>query len=408
MICKPGRLGLCVLVLGLMLSGCGDDDSGPTPVTGVEISPGSSTLEIAGTQEFTATVSGGDSKSVDWYVNDIPGGSSEVGTIIAASPATYTAPEEVPDPATVVVKAVSRQDGSMMDSCLVTIQFTKIHVNASSGNDATGTGSVANPLKSITAGLQIAQAGMTVHAAAGVYDAANGEVFPFELKESVSLVGESRENTTIRGHSEVVSYYLAIEMQGDGCQLRNFTLEEGPVVDEGWNLALHIDGVENAVVESIRVSERAGYGVFRVYYSNNTRIEDCILEVDDGEMDSHGIEFNANDGNNIVRNCTIRGFGLGIALNNFANPLIEGCTIEENRTGVNLCCASLVDHNPNPDLGGGARGSAGGNLIRNNTNYGIRNGSTNTIYAKFNTWGNDPPVEGEDFYNEATGTVIWE
>jgi hypothetical protein len=399
---------MLVLLLALMLTGCGDDDNGPTPVTGVEVSPASATLEIAETEVLTAAVSGGDSKEIDWYVNGIPGGNSEVGTIAAASPATYTAPEAVPEPSTVIVKAVSREDESMMDSCLVTIQFTKIHVNASTGDDGSGTGSHANPLKSITAGLQIAESGMTVLAAAGVYDEANGEVFPFELQEGVSLVGESWENTTIRGHSETVSYDLAIEIQGDGCLLRNFTLEEGPVIEDEWRLALHIDHVEDAVVESIRVAERAGYGVFRVYYSTNTRIEDCFLEVDDGETLHNGIEFNGNYDNTIVRNCTVRGFWLGIALNNFTNPLIEGCTIEDNRIGLNLCCASNEDHNPNPDLGGGARGSAGGNVIRNNTNYGIDNGSINTIYARFNTWGNDPPVEGEDFHNGDTGTVVWE
>jgi hypothetical protein len=401
------RLGLCVLSLGLLLPGCGDD-GGPTPVTGVSISPESVTLEIAEEQVFTATVSGGDSKNVDWYVNGIPGGNSEVGTIVAAGPATYTAPEDVPDPAIVVVKAVSRENSSMMDSCLVTVQFTKIHVNASTGDDGTGTGSIAKPLKSITAGLQIAEAEMTVLAAAGLYDAANGEVFPFELLDGVSLVGENWENTTIRGHSEVVTYFLSIEISGDGCSLRNFTLEEGPVVEEGWNLALYINRTEDAVVESIRVSERAGYGVFRISYTMNTRIENCRLEIDDGQRNSNGIEFNTNAGNTIIRNCTFRGFYLGIALNNFANPLIEGCAIEGNRIGVNLCCASHVDHNPNPDLGGGTRGSVGGNFIRDNTDYGILNGSTNTIYAKFNTWGNDPPVEDEDFRNTDTGSVVWE
>ena len=406
--CDLFRLGLCILALGLLLSGCGDDDSGPTPVTGVSISPESMTLDIYDTQVFTATVSGGDSKDIDWYVNDILGGNSEIGTIAAASPATYTAPEEIPDPATVIVKAISREDDGMMDSCLVTIQFTKIHVNASTGNDGAGTGSIASPLKSITAGLGITEAGMTIVAAAGVYDAANGEVFPFELQDSVSLMGESWETTTIRGLNENASDWPLIRIAGDGCLLRNFTLEEGPVVDEGWKLAVHVDHVADAVLESIRVSERAMYGVFRVSYSTNTRIENCILDVDDGAKSSHGIEFNANEENTIIRNCTIRGFSLGIALNNFTNPLIENCTIEGNRTGVNICCTANADHNPNPDLGGGARGSAGGNIIRNNSNYGIDNGSIHTIYAKFNTWGNDPPVEGEDFRNGDTGTVVWE
>ena len=142
--------------------------------------------------------------------------------------------------------------------------------------------------------FQIAEAEMTVLAAAGVYDAANGEMFPFELQDSVSLVGESWETTTIRGHSENASDWAQIRIEGDGCLLRNFTLEEGPVIEEGWKLVVHVDHVADAVLESIRVSEGAGYGVFRVSYSTNTRIEDCLLDVDDGARSSHGIEFNTN------------------------------------------------------------------------------------------------------------------
>jgi len=39
---------------------------------------------------------------------------------------------------------------------------------------------------------------------------------------------------------------------------------------------------------------------------------------------------------------------------------------------------------------------------------GLENAGTSTIYAKFNIWDNDPPVEGEDFCNLGTGVIIVE
>jgi hypothetical protein len=399
---------LGIVVVALLLSGCGDDGGSPEPVIGVDIPLDVATLEIAETLDLTANVSGGESKVVDWYVDGILGGNSEVGTVATSSPATYTAPDAVPEPATVVVKAVSRENENMMDSCLVTIQFTMVHVDASTGNDDTGTGSLADPLKSITAGLGIAESGMTVLAAAGLYDAANGEVFPLEVPDSVSLVGEDWENTVIRGHSETAIYHHTVWIPGDESSLRKFTIEEGEVIEEHWDLVVYVDGATGALLDSIRVLDRSDFGVFRVWYATETRIENCYLGTDDGYTMGHGIEFNTDEGNTVIKNCTAMGFYMGIALNNTANPLIEGCTIEENAKGVYLCCPSLPDHNPNPDLGGGARNSSGGNIIRDNTSCGVENGSSYAVYAKFNTWTNDPPIEGIDFCNTGTGSVIWE
>jgi hypothetical protein len=75
---------------------------------------------------------------------------------------------------------------------------------------------------------------------------------------------------------------------------------------------------------------------------------------------------------------------------------------------LQLCCYQDDEHNANPDLGGGARGSAGGNTIRNNIECGIYNQTYSVIYAKFNTWTNDPPVAGVDYCNTSTGGVIVE
>lgn len=62
----------------------------------------------------------------------------------------------------------------------------------------------------------------------------------------------------------------------------------------------------------------------------------------------------------------------------------------------------------NPDFGGGARGSLGGNIIRNNSECGLWFDLPHPIYARYNTWGNDPPVPGEDYCQMGDGDLILE
>jgi hypothetical protein len=395
--------------MAFLVLGCGGDDGGsPNPVTAVDVSPGAATVVTGKTLELTVVVTGGDDEEVDWYVNDVPGGNSTVGTVTTSSAATYTAPGVVPDPPTVTIKAVSSENPKRMDSCLVTIEEPKayIYVSASSGDD-TGDGSSSAPLRSITAALRIAGSGTAIMVASGVYDADNGEEFPLDFPDSVTVEGEDPEDTIIRGHTGEGFYKGAVRIGGSNTTFRKFTLEMGEPAGEQWRVPILLDQSEGALVDSVWVFERGYYGTLRLTDAVDSRIENCRLVDDDGWRWYHGIELNAEYSNTIIRSCELGGFSIGISVGNHANPLIEGCVIENNQTGVSICCHDYENHDPNPDLGGGARGSAGGNTIRNN-DLGISNGSTHMIYAKFNTWNNHPPVDGEDFINLSTGSVIWE
>ena len=66
---------------------------GPTPIT-VTISPGSASVQVGKSQQFTAKVSGTTNTGVNWLVGGVVGGSSSVGTISASG--LYTAPASVP------------------------------------------------------------------------------------------------------------------------------------------------------------------------------------------------------------------------------------------------------------------------------------------------------------------------
>ncbi len=89
------------------------------PLIQVSISPISASVTTAGTQQYTATVTGTANQAVTWSVNDSVGGNNFVGLITIAG--VYTAPSVVPLSNTVTVKATSAADSSKFASGTVTI-----------------------------------------------------------------------------------------------------------------------------------------------------------------------------------------------------------------------------------------------------------------------------------------------
>ena len=103
--------------------GCGEDDNGQQPPPGsvvVTIQPATFTQGVGLVNTFVATVTGATNKSVTWYVNGTAGGdSATVGSITAAG--RFRAPDVVPLPDTIIVKAVSVADPDAYDSVMVAI-----------------------------------------------------------------------------------------------------------------------------------------------------------------------------------------------------------------------------------------------------------------------------------------------
>jgi hypothetical protein len=90
---------------------------------------------------FTATVNGPSNQNVTWQVNQIPGGNSTIGTITAAG--VYTAPANVPNPATVVVGAASVANPKVVGTESITISLvpaTKVTVTPTSASVQENTG----------------------------------------------------------------------------------------------------------------------------------------------------------------------------------------------------------------------------------------------------------------------------
>jgi hypothetical protein len=77
-------------------------------------------LQVSQPEQFTAKVTGTGNfdPSVQWFVNDVAGGNSSVGTVIAG---LYTAPAQVPNPSTVSIEAVAAADSTKSAPAQATI-----------------------------------------------------------------------------------------------------------------------------------------------------------------------------------------------------------------------------------------------------------------------------------------------
>jgi hypothetical protein len=116
-----------LIIVGLSF-GCGGGSSTPQSIT-ISVTPASASVQVAGTQTFTAAVANTSNTAVTWQVNGVAGGDTTHGNI--SSTGTYKAPAAVPNPATVTVTAAAAADSTKSASAMVTIT-----------NSSTGTGAV--------------------------------------------------------------------------------------------------------------------------------------------------------------------------------------------------------------------------------------------------------------------------
>lgn len=115
---------VAICAISSVAAGCGG--GGPTPPNPppaqevqVTVTPASSSVVLGNTTAFTATVTGSSDSSVTWSVNGIAGGSAATGRISAEG--VYTAPADLPSPATVSVTATSHADAGKSASASLTV-----------------------------------------------------------------------------------------------------------------------------------------------------------------------------------------------------------------------------------------------------------------------------------------------
>ena len=109
---------LCLIVAisaSAWIGGCAQGFGGemqppPPPQIAVTVSPTAGTVLLGNSTTFIATVTNTSNTAVTWSVNGVVGGNTATGTITTAG--VYTAPGDLPSPASVQVAAISVADPS--------------------------------------------------------------------------------------------------------------------------------------------------------------------------------------------------------------------------------------------------------------------------------------------------------
>jgi hypothetical protein len=85
----------------------------------VSVSPAAANLQLSGTQQFTATVTGNSNTGVTWQAGGVAGGNSTYGTITADG--LYTAPASGSTPFGASITAISKVDATKSGTASVTV-----------------------------------------------------------------------------------------------------------------------------------------------------------------------------------------------------------------------------------------------------------------------------------------------
>lgn len=115
---RAAALNLC-----LLLAACGSGSDAATnrasPAVHIQISPASASLVPGAKKQFKVTIVYAGNTGVTWSVDGETGGGAALGSI--SSDGIYTAPDAVPSPDTLTIRATSRQDPTKTASAKVKI-----------------------------------------------------------------------------------------------------------------------------------------------------------------------------------------------------------------------------------------------------------------------------------------------
>ncbi|HKW37949.1 MAG TPA: DUF1565 domain-containing protein [Burkholderiales bacterium] len=249
-------------------------------------------------------------------------------------------------------------------------------------------GTQALPFQTITHALTVATSGSTVQVAPGTYDLLNGETFPVTVPDGVLLIGDEANKgggaspTTIAGGAAAPGFVntSVTVLPGTGSTVAGFTITDTfATLTIRRGLILQNDNV--TLRNNTVTGANHQYGVY---------------------VDASGNHLIA--GNRIVNNAPGAGTGLGF-INGGVGSKVENNVITGNGFGVEYDVAG-------GDLGGGAAGSAGGNVLSCNGVLDLAAFATTpiTIPAANNFWDHLPPTlscnfTGDDVCDVNAGTA---
>ncbi|BAS58318.1 hypothetical protein LBWT_42820 [Leptolyngbya boryana IAM M-101] len=268
-----------------------------------------------------------------------------------------------------------------------------IYVNPAIGND-NGSGQANSPLKTITVALDRAAPNTVILLAPGTYSIATGEVFPIQLKPTITLQGDPRnrgQNVLIRGGDFFLSRTFARQnvtiLGADRSMLAGVTVTNpnpqgyglwtestSPVIFANTFTGNTHDGASivgnSAPVLKNNYFYQNGANGVTVYGTSRPEIQDNIFE-----RTGFGVNIAQNSapkllGNRITQNKD------GVVVQGSAQPILRNNVIDNNaRDGM----VSIAQSRPN--LGNSA--DPGNNTFLNNQQFDINTQRTTQTVPAF-------------------------
>lgn len=111
----------------LVITGCGGNSSAINNPTITMVTPVSTVVAAGSTLQLQATVGGSDNTTILWYVNNVPGGNSTVGTITPQG--LYTAPNIPTSGGSILISASPQVYPVISTSIQIGITFANVSLN---------------------------------------------------------------------------------------------------------------------------------------------------------------------------------------------------------------------------------------------------------------------------------------
>ncbi|MFM7366187.1 MAG: DUF1565 domain-containing protein [Cuspidothrix sp.] len=264
-----------------------------------------------------------------------------------------------------------------------------IYVNSATGQDVTGTGTVASPYKTITFALSKAQPGTVIQVAPGIYSKDSGEKFPLVLNPGVTLQGNesnkgegiliiggdfytsrtwAKQDITLLANNNTVITGLTFtnpNSRGTAIWLES----SSPVIKNSTFInckrdGVYLTGTANPQIENNVFLKNEGQGI-SVTKSAQGSIRSNFFQDNGFGLAVGGSSTPLIEGNNIIQNKS------GLYINDTAKPILRKNSIRNNTQDGIVATISAV-----PNLG--TNDSPGGNLIRDNVRYDLNNATKGT------------------------------
>ncbi|BAY22431.1 hypothetical protein NIES2100_21940 [Calothrix sp. NIES-2100] len=261
--------------------------------------------------------------------------------------------------------------------------LSTIYVNSVQGSDANA-GSRLSPFKSLTRALKASTKSTIIQLGPGTYSTATGEVFPLMIPPGVIVVG----NETNKGAGIVIIGGGAYQSPSFGTQNITLLLQEdaslrGVTVTNKTNkgTGVWIESTAPTVSNNTFIN-CTREGIFTTGSAKPAILDNVFLQ-----NAASGLTMARNSKGEVLRNIFQKN-GLGIAISDFAAPLVANNKLTENQTAIALSRDArpvlrqnvitnntqgglLVNGNAIPDLG--STQDSAGNIFRDNQEFDLQN-----------------------------------